>query len=271
MDIRIEQLSARYTRQPVLGELDLDLPGAQVIAIVGANGCGKSTLLRCMARLQPCDAGRVLIGGQDIAGLEPVALARRVGFLPQFPQAPAGLTVAALVAFGRHPHRRLLSRWSDQDQDAVQDALRRTDLLALADRPIDTLSGGQRQRAWLAMVLAQQTPVLLLDEPTSMLDPGHQESLLALIRSLADDGRTVVMVLHDLSCAARHADRLVALHHGRVLASGPPRAVLSRELVLALYGIDVHILQAPDDGTPVIVPVRARPLQPSRPVLEICR
>lgn len=268
MKLRIEGLSAGYAKQPVLRELSLELAVGQVIAIVGANGCGKSTLLRCLARLHAVTAGRVMLDGDDLATLKPEVLARRVGFLPQFPQAPAGLPVAALVAFGRHPHRRLLNRWSAADEAAVQDALRRTDLLAFATRSIDELSGGQRQRVWLAMVLAQATPLLLLDEPTSMLDPGHQEGLLGLIRSLADDGRTVVMVLHDLSCAARHADQLVALHQGRVLASGPPREVLTAELVHTLYGIDAHILHAPDDGAPVIVPARAQPRPSSLPEIR---
>jgi iron complex transport system ATP-binding protein len=255
MELRAEHLGAGYGAQAVLRDVGLRIAAGEVVAVVGANGCGKSTLLRCLAGLHRPDSGRVLAGERDLRDLPAQALAQRLGFLPQFPQAPAGIRVEQLVAFGRHPHRSLLRRWSAADEAALREALRRTDLAALAQRPLDQLSGGQRQRAWLAMVLAQATPLLLLDEPASMLDPGHQLELLELIRSLAGDGRSVVMVLHDLG-AARHADRLVALDRGRVIADGAPRAVLTRELVQRLYGIDSHILHAPGDDTPIVVPRR---------------
>lgn len=255
MEMQIDQLHAGYGAQSVLRGLSLRIAPGAVTAVVGANGCGKSTLLRCMARLHRPASGHICVGGEAIATLPATQLARRIGFLPQFPQAPAGLRVEQLVGFGRHPHRRLLDRWSATDSEAVREALMQTDLLDFAQRPLDQLSGGQRQRAWLAMTLAQQTPVLLLDEPASMLDPGHQLELLALIRRLAETGRTVVMVLHDLT-AARHADHLIALDRGQLAASGAPRDVLTPTLLRQLYGIDSHILQAPD-GSPIVVPLRA--------------
>jgi iron complex transport system ATP-binding protein len=256
MDIVVDALSAGYGGTPVFAGVDLRLRAGEVVAIVGANGCGKSTLLRCLARLHEPLAGCIAIDGENLDSLSARSLALKLGFLPQFPQAPAGLKLSALVAFGRHPHRGWLAPWSRADEDAVRDALARTNLADFADKPVDTLSGGQRQRAWLALVLAQQTPILMLDEPTSMLDPGHQQELLSLIRELGDAGRSIVMVLHDLSSAGRYADRLVALAEGRVVADGAPREVLTTTLVRRLYGIDSHILRAPDDGAPVVVPAR---------------
>lgn len=256
MEIRVEKLSAGYARHGVLQQIDLQIPAGQIVAVVGTNGCGKSTLLRCLARLHRIDSGSIFVGGDALQNLSANALARRIGFLPQFPQAPAGLRVAELVAFGRHPHRGLLRPWSQLDEAAVRDALQRTGLAELATRAVDQLSGGQRQRAWLAMVLAQATPILMLDEPASMLDPGHQLDVLQLIRELGDAGRSVIMVLHDLSSAARYADRLIALADGRIVADGAPRDVLTPALVKRLYQIDSHILYAPDDGSPVVVPAR---------------
>ncbi|WP_268870490.1 MFS transporter [Methylocaldum szegediense] len=255
LDLRVENLSAGYGAKTVLKDFSVHIPPGRITAIVGANGCGKSTLLRCLAGLHRPASGRVWLGNEELRALSAAALSRRIGFLPQFPQAPAGLRVASLVALGRHPHRGLLGRWSSEDEEAVQEALQLTDLMELAQRPLDTLSGGQRQRAWLAMMLAQSTPVLLLDEPGSMLDPGHQLELLALLRALADTGRTVVVVLHDL-IAARHADWLVALDRGELAACGTPEEVLTEDVLRRLYGIDSHILRAPDDR-PVAVPLRA--------------
>ena len=260
MNIEVDDLHAGYGKHAVLRSLSLRIAPGAVSVIVGANGCGKSTLLRCMARLHRPASGAIRVGGDDLAALPATQRAQRIGFLPQFPQAPGGLRVEQLVAFGRHPHRRLLNRWSAADREAVREALAQTDLLDHAQRPLEQLSGGQRQRAWLAMTLAQQTPVLLLDEPASMLDPGHQLELLALIRRLANAGRSIVMVLHDLT-AARHADHLITLDRGQLAASGAPGDVLTPALLRQLYGIDSHILQAPD-GSPVVVPLRALQTEP---------
>ncbi|QPF72902.1 ABC transporter ATP-binding protein [Roseateles sp. DAIF2] len=258
MELRIEGLRADYREKAVLQGLDFALRPGRVLAIVGPNGCGKSTLLRCIARLHRPSGGRVLLGGEEVWRLKPAAMARRVGLLPQHTQAPAGITVAQLVAFGRRPYQGLLRQWSVEDEAAVARALAETDLQALVARPVERLSGGQRQRAWLAMVLAQETPWLLLDEPTSMLDLGHQVELLGLVRRLAHQaGRGVVMVLHDLAAAARYADELLALHEGQVLSLGAPREVVTPALVQRLYGVAAHVLAAPDDGAPLVVPALA--------------
>jgi ABC-type cobalamin/Fe3+-siderophores transport system ATPase subunit len=262
IEVEATGVHAGYGARPVLQGVDLQIPAGRVSVVVGANGCGKSTLLRCLARLHPLSSGSIRLGTTALDALPARTLAQQLAFLPQSPQAPVGLSVEALVAFGRHPYRGLFGRWSAADRDAVRRALQETDLSDFAQRPLEELSGGQRQRAWLAMTLAQQTPLLLLDEPASMLDPGHQLELLALIRRLADAGRTIVMVLHDLT-AARHADQLIALDQGRLAACGTPRDVLTPALLHRLYGIDSHVLQAPD-GSPVVVPLRATSLSETR-------
>jgi iron complex transport system ATP-binding protein len=254
VDLVIEGLRLDHPGRTAVAGVDLTLAGGQVVAVVGPNGCGKSTLLRGIARLHRPTAGRVLAGGTDVWQLRPRAAARRLALLPQFPQAPEGLTVGALVAHGRHPHQGLFRQWSPADAHAVTTALAATGVADLVDRPVDQLSGGQRQRVWLALVVAQDTPVLLLDEPTSALDLGHQVEVLELVRTLAAAGRTVVTVLHDLSAAARHADVLVAMRAGGVVAVGPPREVVDASLVRTLYGIDAQVLAAPGTGAPVVVP-----------------
>ncbi|MEU8510013.1 ABC transporter ATP-binding protein [Kitasatospora sp. NPDC048722] len=259
MELTVQGLTAGYgPGSPVLDGVDLAVPAGRVVAVVGPNGCGKSTLLRAVARLHRPDAGRVLVGGEDVWRLRPRRAAHRVALLPQSPQAPEAVTVAGLVRYGRHPHQGLFRQWSAEDERRTARALRATGVEALADRRLDRLSGGQRQRCWLAMVLAQDAPVVLLDEPTSALDLGHAVEVLELVREVAADGRTVVMVLHDLAAAARYADLLVALRDGAVVASGPPREVVDPDLVRALYDVDADILPAPDDGAPVIV-ARPRP------------
>ncbi|WP_448624910.1 ABC transporter ATP-binding protein [Geodermatophilus sp. URMC 64] len=249
-------LDVGYGGAPVVRALDLALPPGRVTAIVGPNGCGKSTLLGALARVHAPQAGAVLLDGRDLARLRPREAARRIGLLPQTAEAPDGLTVRDLVRYGRHPHQGLLRQWSPDDAAAVDRALAAADLHGLADRPLDTLSGGQRQRAWIAMVVAQETAVVLLDEPTSALDLGHQLEVLELVHDLAASGRTVVLVLHDLSTACRHADHLVAMCGGTVMAEGAPADVVTPELVLDLYGVESVVLADPVTGTPVVCPVR---------------
>ena len=255
-ELRTEELTLGYGDRTVVPALDLPLPRGAVTAIVGPNGCGKSTLLAALARLHAPREGAVLLDGRALAGVRPREAARRIGLLPQDAEAPDGLTVRDLVRYGRHPHQGLLRQWSPQDAAAVDDALRAADLLDLAERPLETLSGGQRQRAWIAMVVAQQTGVVLLDEPTSALDLGHQLEVLELAGDLAAQGRTVVLVLHDLAVACRHADHLVALKDGRLVAAGPPAEVVSAELVRELYGVEAVIVPDPVSGTPMVSPVR---------------
>jgi iron complex transport system ATP-binding protein len=256
VDLRTEQLSLGYGDTRVVHELDVALPAGKVTAVVGPNGCGKSTLLGALARLHAPRSGAVVLDGRALATLRPREAARRIGLLPQDADAPDGLTVRDLVRYGRHPHQGLLRQWSPEDAAAVTQALASADLLELADRPLDTLSGGQRQRAWIAMVVAQETQVVLLDEPTSALDLGHQLEVLELVHDLARAGRTVVLVLHELSTACRYADHLVAMLDGRVVAEGPPAAVVTPELVQHLYGVEAVVMRDPVAGTPVVCPVR---------------
>ncbi|WP_406280983.1 ABC transporter ATP-binding protein [Embleya sp. NBC_00896] len=254
MELLVEDLHAGYPGHRAVAGIDLSVVGGTVVAIVGPNGCGKSTLLRSIARLHKPDRGRVTIGGDDIWRLKPRQAAHRVGLLPQNPQAPEAVTVAGLVRYGRHPHQGLFRQWSREDERICRDALAATGVLDLADRRLDRLSGGQRQRCWVAMVIAQEAPVMLLDEPTSALDLGHAVEVLGLVRQVAAGGRTVVMVLHDLASAARYADVLVAMRGGEVVASGAPREVVDADLVRALYDVDADILRAPGDDMPVVVP-----------------
>jgi len=226
-----------------------------VTAIVGANACGKSTLLRALARLLKPAGGAVHLDGEDIHRLPTKVVATRLGILPQQPIAPEGLTVADLVARGRSPHQRWFTQWSTADEDAVVDALARTGTLDLAARPLDELSGGQRQRAWIAMALAQGTPTMLLDEPTTFLDLAHQVDVLDLLADLNErEGRTIVLVLHDLNQACRYAHHLIAMRHGAIVAAGPPGQIVTRELVAAVFGLAVTVVADPETATPLIVP-----------------
>ncbi|MCK7545025.1 ABC transporter ATP-binding protein [Marinobacter bryozoorum] len=251
-----QALSLAHGRYPVIKTLNLELPQGKVTAIVGPNGCGKSTLLNGLARVHVPAGGAVLLNGRDIHTLPSREVARQLALLPQDNTAPEGLTVTDLIRFGRQPHQGFLRRWTEQDQAILEQALAAADLAELADRPLDTLSGGQRQRAWIAMSIAQQTPLLLLDEPTSALDLGHQIEVFELIRQLAGQGKTVAMVVHDLVSACRYADHLVAMADGEILARGAPSDILDPDLIHRLYGVHCDILQDPADGTPVLVNLR---------------
>ncbi|WP_406088003.1 ABC transporter ATP-binding protein [Kitasatospora purpeofusca] len=251
-------LGLRYGNRTVVDGLDLELPGNAVTAIVGPNACGKSTLLRGLVRLLDPAAGTVTLDGSDIHRMPARSLAKRMGLLPQQPVTPEAVTVEALVRLGRFPHQRMLTPWSKADQAAVEDALTRTGMAELRDQHVDRLSGGQRQRAWIALALAQDTDLLLLDEPTTFLDLRHQLDVLDLVSDLhAQAGRTVVMVLHDLGQAARYADHLVVLKDGRLAAAGPPADVLTAELVESVFQVACQVVPDPETGTPLVVP-RAR-------------
>ncbi|MFJ8621595.1 ABC transporter ATP-binding protein [Kitasatospora sp. NPDC093550] len=251
-------LGLRYGDRTIVDGLDLELPGNAVTAIVGPNACGKSTLLRGLVRLLDPAAGTVTLDGADIHRMPARSLAKRMGLLPQQPVTPEAVTVEALVRLGRYPHQRMLSPWSKADQAAVEEALERTGTAELRDRQVDRLSGGQRQRVWIALALAQETDLLLLDEPTTFLDLRHQLDVLDLVADLhAEAGRTVVMVLHDLGQAARYADHLVVLKDGRLAAAGPPAEVLTAELVEAVFQVPCRVVPDPETGTPLVVP-RAR-------------
>ncbi|RVV98830.1 ABC transporter ATP-binding protein [Mesobaculum littorinae] len=251
-----EGLSAGYGQTPILRDLTLKVPTGAITAIVGANACGKSTLLRCMSRLLRPSAGRVVLDGRPVQGIPTRALARELGMLPQSPIAPDGITVADLVSHGRHPHQGPLSRWTAADDAAVATALEATRIVDLADRDVDQLSGGQRQRVWIAMALAQETDVLLLDEPTTFLDIAHQVEILDLLVDLNQSrGTTIVMVLHDLNLAARYADHLIAVRAGRVHAAGHPDTVLTEDTVRQVFGVACRILPDPTSGRPMMLPL----------------
>ncbi len=252
-----EQVRLAYGDRVVVDSLDLELLDGSFTAVVGPNGCGKSTLLKALGRLLRPSSGQVVLDGKPIAKTPTREVARVLGMLPQTPVAPEGLTVADLVARGRHPHQSWLRQWSRDDEDVVAEALAWTDMADLADRPVDALSGGQRQRAWISMALAQGTDLLLLDEPTTYLDLSHQIDVLELVARLhAERGRTVAVVLHDLNLAARYAQRLVAMKDGVVVASGTPHEVLTEALLAEVFDLEARVIDDPVSGTPMVVPVR---------------
>ncbi|MGN6325742.1 ABC transporter ATP-binding protein [Pseudolysinimonas sp.] len=251
-----DDLTLAYGDRVVVEELDLALAPGRITAVVGANGCGKSTLLRALARLVPPRAGRVVLDGEALHRRPSREVARMLGLLPQSPVAPEGITVAELVGRGRHPHQGLLARFGVADHAAVGAALEATGTLDLAERPVDELSGGQRQRVWIAMALAQETDILLLDEPTTFLDVAHQIEVLDLLTDLnRERGTTIVMVLHDLNLAARYADELVAVRDGRVLASGAPGDIVTPALVQEVFGLASRVIPDPVSGAPLVLPV----------------
>jgi len=244
-----------YGDTAVLDGVDLRVPDGAVTAIVGPNACGKSTLLRTLARLVRPRRGSVLLDGHDIHSTPTKQVARTLGLLPQSPIAPEGITVGDLVARGRTPHQSFLRQWSKDDEDAVATAMGLTDVAHLADRSVDELSGGQRQRAWIAMVLAQETDLLLLDEPTTFLDITHQLDVLELLHQLnRDHGRTIVVVLHDLNLAARYADHVVAMRDGRIVATGEPSAVITADIVRDVFGLRCVVIDDPVTAMPLVVP-----------------
>jgi iron complex transport system ATP-binding protein len=258
--LRADGVRLAYDRWVVADDLSLAVPDGRITAIVGPNACGKSTLLRALARLMRPTRGSVLLDGHLIHRLPTKEVAKRLGLLPQSPTAPDGIIVADLVARGRTPHQRLFQQWSRDDESAVSEALCATGTLELADRPVDELSGGQRQRVWIAMAIAQQTDLLLLDEPTTFLDIAHQLEVLDLTARLNHEhGRTVVVVLHDLNLAARYAHHLVAMRDGRIVAAGSPHEVITAETITAVFGLDCVVIDDPVTHTPLVVPLGSRP------------
>ncbi|SFB18889.1 ABC transporter ATP-binding protein [Cellulomonas marina] len=254
-----ERLTLAYDDRVVVHDLTLEVPAGSFTVVIGPNGCGKSTLLRALARtLRPRD-GHVLLHGRPIAEQRPKEVARRLALLPQSPVTPEAITVADLVARGRYPHQRVLRPWSTADAAAVGAAMAATEVADLAERPVAELSGGQRQRVWLAMALAQETDLLLLDEPTTYLDIAHAVEVMELLARLHEEGRTLVAVLHDLNQAARYATHLVALRDGRVVAQGPPAEVVTEALVEDVFGLPCRVVPDPETGTPLVVPRRPGP------------
>jgi iron complex transport system ATP-binding protein len=249
-----KELTLAYDRREVVRDLDVEIPDRSFTVIIGANGCGKSTLLRALARVLKPARGTVLLDGRAIGDYPSRQVARLIGLLPQSPIAPDGITVLELVGRGRFPHQGALRRESAEDRAVVERCLAETGLTELRDRHVAELSGGQRQRAWIAMALAQDTELLLLDEPTTYLDLAHQIEVLDLCARLHESGRTVVAVLHDLNQAARYASHLIALRDGEVVAAGPPAHVITAELVEHAFGLRARIIEDPESGTPLVIP-----------------
>jgi iron complex transport system ATP-binding protein len=257
--LRADGLSIGYDDRAVIDGLSVDVLDGRVTAIVGPNACGKSTLLRGLARLLRPSAGQVVLDGHDITTLHTKEVARRLGLLPQTSIAPEGISVADLVARGRFPHQKVLRQWSGDDADAVTEAMRFVGVTDLAGRLVDELSGGQRQRVWVAVLLAQQTPLVLLDEPTTYLDIAHQVELLDLFGMLnREQNRTVVVVLHDLQHACRYADQIIVMKAGRIVAQGDPNAVITEALIEDVYGLECQIIDDPQTGTPLVIPRASR-------------
>jgi iron complex transport system ATP-binding protein len=254
--LNAKDLTLKYDQRCVVDGLSAEIPEGRVTMIVGANACGKSTLLRGLSRLLKPAAGAVTLDGKDIHSRPARELARTLGLLPQHPTAPDGIKVRDLVGRGRYPHQGIFRSWSEKDDAAVQRALEATETLALAERNVDELSGGQRQRVWIAMALAQETEVLLLDEPTTYLDLAHQVEVLDLVTDLnRQRGTTVAIVLHDLNLAARYADNVIAMKGGAVVAVGAPGDVVTEGLVRSVFGLESRVIPDPVSGTPLIIPI----------------
>ncbi|MFI0713673.1 ABC transporter ATP-binding protein [Streptomyces inhibens] len=255
-----ENVTLAYDQRVIAENLSVAIPDHSFTVIVGPNACGKSTLLRALSRMLKPAAGSVLLDGSAISSLPAKKVAKALGLLPQSSVAPDGITVADLVARGRYPHQGLLRQWSADDERIVQESMAATGVAELADRYVDELSGGQRQRVWIAMALAQQTPLFLLDEPTTYLDIQHQIEVLDLCAELHEEqGRTLVAVLHDLNHAARYATHLIAMKDGAIIAEGAPADIVTAELVERVFGIGCQVIDDPETGTPLVVPAARKP------------
>ncbi|HEY4435966.1 MAG TPA: iron-enterobactin ABC transporter ATP-binding protein [Lelliottia sp.] len=257
--LRGEKLTLGYGKKIVVDELTVSIPDGHFTAIIGPNGCGKSTLLRTLSRLMTPQHGSVFLDGEQIQSYASKEVARRIGLLAQNATTPGDITVQELVARGRYPHQPLFTRWRKEDEEAVARAMQATGITDLARQSVDTLSGGQRQRAWIAMVLAQETAIMLLDEPTTWLDISHQIDLLELLSDLnRTQGYTLAAVLHDLNQACRYATHLIALRDGKIVAEGAPKEIVTPELIERIYGMRCMIIDDPVAGTPLVVPLGRR-------------
>ncbi len=257
--LEARQLSLSYDKKVIVRNLNLEIPSGKITILIGSNGCGKSTLLKGIARLLKPRQGMVYLDGKAITQFSTKAVAQQLGILPQSPTAPEGLTVKDLVAQGRYPHQTWWQQWSQEDKELVEKALATTSMTNFSDRDLDTLSGGQRQRAWIAMALAQNTDILLLDEPTTYLDLAHQVEVLDLLTNLNhNSGKTIVMVLHDLNFASRYGDYLVAMQSGQIYTHGTPETVITPETIENVFGLSCHIIKDPITKTPLCIPIPSK-------------
>lgn len=263
--VRVADATIGYDKRTISQHLSVDIPEGVFTAIIGPNGCGKSTLLRALARVIKPSAGQVCLDGKAIESYRSKEVAQQLGLLPQTALAPDGIRVADLVARGRAPYQQLFQQWDRSDEQKVAAALAATQLTELSDRLVDELSGGQRQRVWVAMLLAQDTPIMLLDEPTTFLDIAHQYELMELFRDFHEAGKTIVSVLHDLNQAARYADHLIVMHEGEIVRTGPPKEVMTAELIEAVYGLRCLVVPDPVTATPSVVPLDPRTESSTRP------
>ena len=258
--LHAEKIELRYADRTIVDKLTLEIPDGGFTVVVGPNGCGKSTLLRALGRMLTPRSGRVVLDGNDIRSYRTKNVARRIALLPQSPLSPGAISVADLVSRGRYPYQSMLRQWSPEDERVVSEALTEVGMRYAADQLVDELSGGQRQRVWIAMTLAQRTPVLLLDEPTTFLDIAHQIEVLDLCSQLHQSGRTLVAVLHDLNLAARYATHVVAMRSGKIVMQGSASEVFTPELLREVFDLEALVLEDPETGRPLVVPRDRRPV-----------
>lgn len=253
--IEAKSLTLSYGNSIIINNLDLSIPVGEVTILIGSNGCGKSTLLRSIARLLKPTEGSILLDGKNVFKLTNKQVAKELSILPQSPVAPEGLTVLQLVKQGRYPHQSWHSQWSQEDEEIVMNALISTGVEHLKDKPIEELSGGQRQRAWIAMTLAQNTDIILLDEPTTYLDLTHQIEILDLLYKLnKQQKRTIIMVLHDINLACRYADYIITVRNQTVYKKGKPEDIITKSLVKNVFDLESEIINDPIFGTPMCIP-----------------
>lgn len=250
-----ENITIKYDNQVVSKDLSVKIPHGSFTAIIGPNACGKSTLLRTLSKLIKPSKGQVVLDGKKITTYKSKEVARKIGLLPQSSTAPDGITVANLIAHGRYPYHSFMNQWSATDESVVLSAMDLTNTTAISHRLVDELSGGQKQRVWIAMVLAQETPLLLLDEPTTYLDISHQIELLELFKDLNEQGNTLVAVLHDLNHAARYANHIIAMKDGQIIAQGDPQKIMTEQLIDEVFGLKCVIIEDPISRTPLVVPL----------------
>lgn len=252
--IRTKDLNISYGNLDIVKDLNLEIPKGKITTIIGANGCGKSTILKTLARIIKPKSGSIYINDKELNSQDSKELAKAMAVLPQSPQAPNGLTVEELISYGRFPHQKGFGKLKDEDKDIINWALEKTRILEFRDRPIEALSGGQRQRAWIAMALAQETDILLLDEPTTYLDLAHQLEVLKLLEELnKKEGRTIVMVIHELNNAARFADHMIGVKKGKIVCQGTVHEVMTKENLREIFNIDAEIVNEPKSGKPVCI------------------